>query len=74
MQLMSETIEAILAYTPEHDPPRPTSFVVVVPAWSDERSHEMMKVARARTHTHTHTLHTHDTYTYIHAHTHTGVV
>ena len=41
---MSETIEAILAYTHEREPPRPTSFVVVVPAWTDERSHEMMKV------------------------------
>ena len=25
---------------------RPTSFVVIVPAWTDERSHEMMKESR----------------------------
>jgi len=32
MQLMSETIDAVLSYTHEHDPPLATSFVIIVPA------------------------------------------
>jgi len=43
---MSETIDAVLSYTHEHDPPLATSFVIIVPAWTDERSHEMMKESR----------------------------
>jgi hypothetical protein len=39
-------MDAVLSYTHDQDPPRATSFIVIVPAWADERSHEMMRESR----------------------------
>jgi len=44
MQLMSETIEVVLQKTEEHS--LPASFIVIVPAWTDERAHEIMRESR----------------------------